>query len=127
MIECFRFYSYLAYYEIECLFRVDFYSQGVNQELSEVLNQLWSLDSNRLKPGTDYTISPQVWTAWGSVRQSAQACPQPCKAFSYRNELNSNSNSEPAASMSKECQCDDTSNQNTTENKYDKEYEYGII
>ncbi|CDQ96557.1 unnamed protein product [Oncorhynchus mykiss] len=35
-------------------------SQGVNHELSEVLNQLWSRDTNRLKPGTDYTISLQV-------------------------------------------------------------------
>ncbi|CAL8346684.1 unnamed protein product [Merluccius merluccius] len=30
-----------------------------NQELSEVLNQLWRLDVNRLQPGKDYTICPQ--------------------------------------------------------------------
>ncbi|XP_047444388.1 uridylate-specific endoribonuclease C-like [Mugil cephalus] len=33
--------------------------QQVSQELSEVLNQLWSLDKNRLRPGTDYKISLQ--------------------------------------------------------------------
>lgn len=30
-----------------------------NQELTEVLNELWRLDTNRLKPGTDYRISLQ--------------------------------------------------------------------
>ncbi|XP_054611688.1 poly(U)-specific endoribonuclease-C-like isoform X2 [Dunckerocampus dactyliophorus] len=34
-------------------------SQGANQELAEVLNELWCLDSNRLKPGLDYIISLQ--------------------------------------------------------------------
>ncbi|XP_067109369.1 uridylate-specific endoribonuclease C-like [Osmerus mordax] len=34
-------------------------SQGVNQELSQIFNQLWNLDSNRLKPGTDYKINLQ--------------------------------------------------------------------
>ncbi|XP_057713088.1 uridylate-specific endoribonuclease C-like isoform X1 [Corythoichthys intestinalis] len=33
--------------------------QVATQELSEVLNQLWRLDVNRLKPGTDYIIAPQ--------------------------------------------------------------------
>ncbi|XP_029971338.1 poly(U)-specific endoribonuclease-C [Salarias fasciatus] len=34
-------------------------SQQADQELTEVLNQLWRLDTNRLKPGTDYIISLQ--------------------------------------------------------------------
>uniref|UniRef100_A0A8C6TTM6 Uridylate-specific endoribonuclease n=1 Tax=Neogobius melanostomus TaxID=47308 RepID=A0A8C6TTM6_9GOBI len=35
-------------------------SQNSSQEeLTEVFNQLWRLDVNRLKPGTDYIISPQ--------------------------------------------------------------------
>nr|XP_057918155.1 uridylate-specific endoribonuclease C-like [Doryrhamphus excisus] len=33
--------------------------QAANQELAEVLNELWRLDSNRLKPGIDYIISLQ--------------------------------------------------------------------
>ncbi|XP_036376278.1 poly(U)-specific endoribonuclease-C-like [Megalops cyprinoides] len=33
--------------------------EAVNQELSAVLNELWKLDVNRLKPGKDYTISLQ--------------------------------------------------------------------
>ena len=35
-------------------------SQNVNKELSNILNELWKLDKNRLSPGTDYTISLQV-------------------------------------------------------------------
>ncbi|XP_031420194.1 poly(U)-specific endoribonuclease-C isoform X3 [Clupea harengus] len=34
-------------------------SQNVNKELSNILNELWKLDKNRLSPGTDYTISLQ--------------------------------------------------------------------
>lgn len=34
-------------------------SQDASQELTDVLNELWRLDTNRLKPGTDYTISLQ--------------------------------------------------------------------
>uniref|UniRef100_A0A3Q2QC33 Uridylate-specific endoribonuclease n=1 Tax=Fundulus heteroclitus TaxID=8078 RepID=A0A3Q2QC33_FUNHE len=34
-------------------------SRQAIRELTEVLNQLWHLDTNRLKPGTDYRISPQ--------------------------------------------------------------------
>ncbi|XP_072219964.1 uridylate-specific endoribonuclease C-like [Leuresthes tenuis] len=33
--------------------------QQANQELTEVFNQLWRLDTNRLRPGTDYNISLQ--------------------------------------------------------------------
>uniref|UniRef100_A0A7N6BDC7 Uridylate-specific endoribonuclease n=1 Tax=Anabas testudineus TaxID=64144 RepID=A0A7N6BDC7_ANATE len=32
---------------------------AVNQELSNILNELWRLDVNRMKPGIDYTISIQ--------------------------------------------------------------------
>ncbi|XP_028263935.1 uridylate-specific endoribonuclease C [Parambassis ranga] len=32
---------------------------AVNQELSNIFNELWSLDVNRMKPGVDYTISVQ--------------------------------------------------------------------
>lgn len=35
-------------------------SQQASKELTEVLNQIWSLDANRLRPGTDYVISLQV-------------------------------------------------------------------
>ncbi|KAG5273454.1 hypothetical protein AALO_G00151470 [Alosa alosa] len=34
-------------------------SQTVNQDLSNILNELWKLDKNRLSPGTDYTIDLQ--------------------------------------------------------------------
>lgn len=44
-------------------FLLVFHSQQASQELTEVLNELWRLDTNRLKPGTDYTISLQVSTA----------------------------------------------------------------
>ncbi|CAG5958190.1 unnamed protein product [Menidia menidia] len=32
---------------------------AVNQELSDLFNELWRLDANRMKPGTDYTLSVQ--------------------------------------------------------------------
>lgn len=34
---------------------------AVNQELSNIFNELWRLDVNRMTPGIDYTISVQVW------------------------------------------------------------------
>ncbi|KAK7944866.1 hypothetical protein WMY93_000594 [Mugilogobius chulae] len=34
-------------------------SQAASEELTDVLNELWRLDTNRLKPGTDYSISLQ--------------------------------------------------------------------
>ncbi|XP_056149268.1 poly(U)-specific endoribonuclease-C-like [Lampris incognitus] len=61
-------------------------SEGVNQELSEVLNELWRLDANRLKPGTDYTISPQGragYVAHGSNYASDRAR---APLFTYVNE-----------------------------------------
>lgn len=33
---------------------------AVNQELSTLFNELWTLDGNRMTPGTDYTLSVQV-------------------------------------------------------------------
>lgn len=33
---------------------------AVNQELSNLFNELWRLDVNRMQPGVDYTISVQV-------------------------------------------------------------------
>lgn len=61
-------------------------SQGANQELTEVLNQLWRLDTNRLRPGTDYVISLQGragYVAQGSnyARDKASA-----PLFTYVNE-----------------------------------------
>lgn len=61
-------------------------SQSTSQELTEVLNQLWSLDTNRLKPGTDYIISLQGradYVAQGS-NQARDKAKQPL--FSYVNE-----------------------------------------
>lgn len=34
---------------------------AVNQELSNLFNELWNLDADRMTPGVDYTISVQVW------------------------------------------------------------------
>ncbi|XP_013996735.1 uridylate-specific endoribonuclease C isoform X1 [Salmo salar] len=61
-------------------------SQGVNHELSEVLNQLWSRDTNRLKPGTDYTISLQGKA--GYVAQGSNTARDMARAplFAYVNE-----------------------------------------
>ena len=42
-------------------------SQGVNEDISAVLNELWKLDANRLKPGKDYIISLQVKTLIGGI------------------------------------------------------------
>ena len=42
-------------------------SHGVNEEISAVLNELWDLDANRLKPGKDYIISVQVKTLIGGI------------------------------------------------------------
>ncbi|XP_047239231.1 uridylate-specific endoribonuclease C [Girardinichthys multiradiatus] len=38
---------------------VDASRPAINQELSNLFNELWRLDVNRLKPGIDYTISVQ--------------------------------------------------------------------
>uniref|UniRef100_A0A3Q2QFF0 Uridylate-specific endoribonuclease n=1 Tax=Fundulus heteroclitus TaxID=8078 RepID=A0A3Q2QFF0_FUNHE len=43
-------------------FLVRFFSNrpAVNQELSNLFNELWRLDANRMTPGVDYTVSVQV-------------------------------------------------------------------
>ncbi|KAF7662587.1 hypothetical protein LDENG_00231900 [Lucifuga dentata] len=60
--------------------------QGANQELTEVLNQLWHLDTNRLKPGTDYIINLQGRA--GYVAQGSNYARDKARAplFSYVNE-----------------------------------------
>uniref|UniRef100_A0AAV2JWD5 Uncharacterized protein n=1 Tax=Knipowitschia caucasica TaxID=637954 RepID=A0AAV2JWD5_KNICA len=35
-------------------------SEDAGEELTEVFNDLWRLDVNRLRPGTDYIIDLQV-------------------------------------------------------------------
>ncbi|TRY58929.1 hypothetical protein DNTS_013428 [Danionella cerebrum] len=60
--------------------------QGINKELSDLLNELWKLDVNRMKPGTDYKINLQGkagFVAEGSniARDCARA-----PLFSYVNE-----------------------------------------
>eukprot|EP00064_Thunnus_orientalis_P023309 superscaffoldBa00008674_g23545 len=61
-------------------------SQGANQELTEVLNQLWRLDTNRLRPGTDYIISLQGRA--GYVAQGSNYARDKARAplFTYVNE-----------------------------------------
>uniref|UniRef100_A0A8C7YLF0 Uridylate-specific endoribonuclease n=1 Tax=Oryzias sinensis TaxID=183150 RepID=A0A8C7YLF0_9TELE len=61
-------------------------SNKADQELTEVFNQLWALDSNRLKPGIDYIISLQgkagyVAPGSNSARDRAHA-----PLFTYVNE-----------------------------------------
>ncbi|XP_034412203.1 poly(U)-specific endoribonuclease-C-like isoform X1 [Cyclopterus lumpus] len=61
-------------------------SQQANQELTEVLNQLWRLDTNRLKPETDYIISLQGKA--GYVAQGSNYARDRARAplFTYVNE-----------------------------------------
>ncbi|XP_072529183.1 uridylate-specific endoribonuclease C [Salminus brasiliensis] len=59
---------------------------AVDQELSAILNELWKLDVNRLKPGKDYTINLQGkadFVAQGSNRANDKAN---APLFSYVNE-----------------------------------------
>uniref|UniRef100_A0A3B1J395 Uridylate-specific endoribonuclease n=1 Tax=Astyanax mexicanus TaxID=7994 RepID=A0A3B1J395_ASTMX len=59
---------------------------AVDQELSAVLNELWKLDVNRLKPGKDYTINLQGkadYVAQGSNRANDKAN---APLFTYVNE-----------------------------------------
>lgn len=58
----------------------------MNQELSEVFNQLWKLDTNRLKPGADYKINLQGKA--GYVAQGSNNAADRARAplFSYVNE-----------------------------------------
>lgn len=57
---CHYLYRYLIHLGSSSL---PFHSQQASEELTEVLNQLWLLDTNRQKPGTDYIISLQVSTS----------------------------------------------------------------
>ncbi|XP_067331719.1 poly(U)-specific endoribonuclease-C-like isoform X2 [Channa argus] len=61
-------------------------NQHANPELTEVLNQLWRLDTNRLKPGTDYKISLQGKA--GYVAQGSNSARDRASAplFKYVNE-----------------------------------------
>ncbi|XP_030633133.1 poly(U)-specific endoribonuclease-C [Chanos chanos] len=60
--------------------------QNINQELSDVLNQMWKVDVNRLKPGKDYTISLQGKA--GYVAQGSNYARDRARSplFSYVNE-----------------------------------------
>lgn len=53
-----RFCGLLALLAV-CLSGLDASRPAVNQELSNIFNELWTLDVNRLTPDTDYTISVQ--------------------------------------------------------------------
>lgn len=55
-------------------------SRQANRELTEVLNELWRLDTNRLKPGTDYRISLQVSPAQRSETGTKYANPHVMEA-----------------------------------------------
>ncbi|XP_035521062.1 poly(U)-specific endoribonuclease-C [Morone saxatilis] len=44
---------------IVCVSGLDASRPAVNQELSNIFNELWRLDVNRMTPGVDYTISVQ--------------------------------------------------------------------
>ncbi|XP_026169317.1 poly(U)-specific endoribonuclease-C-like isoform X2 [Mastacembelus armatus] len=61
-------------------------SQKTNQEITDVLNQLWRLDTNRLRPGTDYIISLQGKA--GYVAQGSHCATDKASAplFKYVNE-----------------------------------------
>ncbi|XP_028814253.1 uridylate-specific endoribonuclease C [Denticeps clupeoides] len=62
------------------------HAASVNQELSDILKELWRLDTNRLKPGTDYTISLQGkagYVTQGSTNARDYAS---SPLFSYVNE-----------------------------------------
>ncbi|XP_045908761.1 uridylate-specific endoribonuclease C-like [Micropterus dolomieu] len=61
-------------------------SQQTNKELTEVFNQIWCLDTNRLRPGTDYIISLQGKA--GFVAQGSNNARDMARAplFKYVNE-----------------------------------------
>ncbi|CAL1595652.1 unnamed protein product [Knipowitschia caucasica] len=58
----------------------------LNQELSSLFNDLWRLDSNRMDPGLDYTLSVQGRA--GFVNQGSTIVPDraPLPLFSFVNE-----------------------------------------
>lgn len=60
--------------------------QSTNQELSNLLNELWKLDVNRMKPGQDYKINLQGKAGFVSEgSNSARDCAR-APLFSYVNE-----------------------------------------
>ncbi|XP_029308556.1 poly(U)-specific endoribonuclease-C-like [Cottoperca gobio] len=61
-------------------------SQQANEELTQLLNELWCLDTNRLRPGTDYIISLQGRA--GYVAQGSNYARDRARAplFTYVNE-----------------------------------------
>ncbi|XP_028986594.1 poly(U)-specific endoribonuclease-C-like [Betta splendens] len=61
-------------------------SQQANPDLKEVLNQLWSLDSNRLKPGTDYKISLQGKAGFVAPGSNSASDKASAPLFTYVNE-----------------------------------------
>ncbi|XP_035283618.1 poly(U)-specific endoribonuclease-C-like isoform X2 [Anguilla anguilla] len=75
----------LLFFTLTCTL-LDASSPVVDQELSDIINELWKLDTNRLKPGTDYTISLQgkagfVTQGTNTARDHAQS-----PLFSHVNE-----------------------------------------
>ncbi|MEQ2284047.1 hypothetical protein AMECASPLE_017593 [Ameca splendens] len=61
-------------------------SRQANRELTEVLNQLWDLDSNRLKPGTDYRISLQGKAGYVAPGSNSAKDRANAPLFAYVNE-----------------------------------------
>lgn len=55
-------------------------SPAVDQELSAILNELWKLDVNRVKPGKDYTINLQVGV-WFETSTNNNKCTIKCKCW----------------------------------------------
>ncbi|KAJ8249956.1 hypothetical protein COCON_G00231720 [Conger conger] len=62
------------------------HGRGVNQELSHVLNELWKLDVNRLKPGADYVISLQGRAGYVSRGSNSATDHAHASLFSYVDE-----------------------------------------
>ncbi|KAI5623907.1 poly(U)-specific endoribonuclease-C precursor, partial [Silurus asotus] len=63
------------------------HSQTVNQELSNIINELWKLDTNRLKPGTDYKISLQGRAGFIPKGSKVATDHASSPLFSYVNEI----------------------------------------
>ncbi|XP_034744008.1 poly(U)-specific endoribonuclease-C-like [Etheostoma cragini] len=60
--------------------------QQANKELTDVLNQLWRLDTNRLRPGTDYIISLQGRAGYVAQGSSYARDKASAPLFTYVNE-----------------------------------------
>ncbi|XP_066525065.1 poly(U)-specific endoribonuclease-C-like [Hoplias malabaricus] len=61
-------------------------SAAVDQELSAILNELWKLDVNRLKPGTDYIINLQDKADYVAKGSNSAKDKANTPLFSYVNE-----------------------------------------